>query len=190
MRIYILSNSAVKKNIINKLEPYFHEVRHISYIWSVNGLLQVENNLIYRIKIKDVLSRKTLLGAYPVTIDESEFIREEECYQIAPRAYREYTTLKSYRLPPGLVTLPNAMQSSTMQSSTMQSSTMQSSTTQSSTMHSSTMQSSAMQSSATPLEWIMEYKDDELYDNYFNLSNTEDIHSPKNKAELLYFLNL
>jgi hypothetical protein len=93
-------------------------------------------------RIKDVLSRKTLLGAYPATIDESEFIREEECFQIAPRAYKEYMTLKSYRLP------------------------------------------------ASDFEWILEYKDDELHDNYFSLSNTQDIHSPKIKAEILQFLSL
>jgi hypothetical protein len=143
MRIYILSNINLKKNILEKLEPYFHNVRHISYIWSLNGLLQVENNKIYKIKIKDVISKKTLLGAFPITIDESEFIREEECFQVAPRSYKEYTTLKSYRLQP-----------------------------------------------TSNLEWILEYKDDELHDNYFNLPATEDIHSAKIKGEILEFLNM
>jgi hypothetical protein len=142
MRIYILSNANLKKNILGKLEPYLQNTRFISYIWSLSGLLQVEDNKIYRMRIKDVLSRKTLLGAYPATIDESEFIREEECFQIAPRAYKEYMTLKSYRLP------------------------------------------------ASDFEWILEYKDDELHDNYFSLSNTQDIHSPKIKAEILQFLSL
>jgi hypothetical protein len=143
MRIYILSNSSVKKNILAKIEPYFRELRQISYIWSVNGLLQVENNKIYQIKIKDVVAHKSLLGAYPITIDESEFIREEECFQIAPRSYKEYTTLKSYRLTP-----------------------------------------------SSQVEWIMEYKDDELHDNYFQLPKTVDIHAPKIKAEFLEFLKL
>lgn len=143
MRLYILSNSTVKKNILAKLETYFHNERYISYIWSIIGLFQVENNKIYRMKIKDVQSKKTLLGAYPVTIDESEIIREEECFQIAPRSYKEYTTLKAYRLQQDSL-----------------------------------------------LEWILEYKDDELHDNYFTLPNGEDIHSPKIKAELLQFLNL
>jgi hypothetical protein len=145
MRIYILANSTVKKGILPKLEPYLHDVRRVSYIWSVNGLLQLENNKIYQVKIKDVLAKKTLLGAYPVTIDESEFIRqEEEWFQITPKSYREYTMLKAYRLP----------------------------------------------EQATALEWIFEYKDDELHDNYFTLPNGEDIHSPKIKAELLQFLNI
>jgi hypothetical protein len=142
MRLYILSNANLKKNILGKLEPYLQNTRFISYIWSLSGLLQVEDNKIYRMRIKDVLSRKTLLGAYPATIDESEFIREEECFQIAPRSYNEYMTLKSYRLP------------------------------------------------ASDFEWILEYKDDELHDNYFSLSNTQDIHSPKIKAEILQFLSL
>ena len=143
MRLYILSNSTIKKNILAKLDTYFHNERYISYIWSVSGLLQVENNKIYRMKIKDIQSKKTLLGAYPVTIDESDIIREEECFQVAPRSYKEYTTLKAYRLQQDSL-----------------------------------------------LEWILEYKDDELHDNYFTLPNGEDIHSPKIKAELLQFLNL
>ena len=146
MRIYILSNATLKKNILSKLEPYLHSIRHICYIWSVNGLLQVEDNKIYRVQIKDVQSKKTLLGAFPVTIDESEFIRKEECFQIAPRSYEEYTMLKTYRI-----------------SST---------------------------ASTSSIEWILEYKDDELNDNYFTLPNGEDIHSVKNKADLLHFLNL
>jgi hypothetical protein len=110
----------------------------------MNGLLQVEDDKIYRIKIKDILSKKTLLGAYPATIDESEFLREEECYQIAPRSFNEYTTLKTYRLPRG----------------------------------------------DSLVNFILEYKDDELNDNYFTLPAGEDIHSPKNKTDLLEFLNL
>jgi len=143
MRLYILSNSTLKKNILGKIDPYFHNERYISYIWSVSGLLQVENSKIYRMKIKDVTAKKTLLGAYPVTIDESEIIREEECFQIAPRSYKEYTTLKAYRLQQDSL-----------------------------------------------LEWILEYKEGELHDNYFTLPNGEDIHSPKIKADLLHFLNL
>jgi hypothetical protein len=148
MRIYILSNATLKKNIINKLDPFLHNTRYISYIWSVNGLMQVEDNKVYRLKIKDVISKKTLLGAFPVTIDESEFIREEECFQIAPRSHKEYTTLKTYRLP------------------------------------------ACVNVCEKPLELVLEYKDDELHDNYFTLPNGEDIHSVKNKAALLHFLNL
>jgi hypothetical protein len=148
MRVYIHSNANLKKNILDKLEPYFHNERHICYIWSVGGLLQVENNKIYKVKIQDVLAKKTLLGAFPVTIDESEFLRKEECYQIAPRSYKEYTTLKAYRLP------------------------------------------AQAQAQASVIEWILEYKDNELHDNYFSLPAGEDIHSPKNKADLLQFLNI
>ena len=160
MRIYVLSNATVKKNILAKLDPYLHNTRHICYIWSVNGLLQVEGDKIYGIKIKDVPSKKTLLGAFPVTIDESEFQRQEECYQIAPRSYKEYTTLKIY------------------------------SASVSSTSVSSTSVSSQASSTASLLEWVLEYKDDELHDNYFTLPNGEDIHSAKNKADLLHFLNI
>ena len=154
MRIYIVSNATLKKNILSKLEPYLHNTRYISYIWSVNGLLQVEDNKVYRIKIKDVISKKTLLGAFPVTMDESAFIREEECFQIAPRSHKEYTTLKIYKAG------------------------------------ASGAGTSAAGTSTSSLEWVLEYKDDELHDNYFTLPNGEDIHSVKNKAALLHFLNI
>jgi hypothetical protein len=160
MRVYILSNANLKKNILSKLEPYFHKERQICYIWSLGGLLQVENDKIYNVKIQDVLTKKTLLGAFPVTIDESEFLRKEECFQIAPRSYKEYTILKSYRLPKKIgLDIGNEPDT-------------------------------GLGSDALPLEWILEYKDNELHDNYFSLPAGEDIHSSKNKADLLQFLNL
>jgi hypothetical protein len=166
MRIYVLSNATLKKNILSKLEPYLHSLRHISYIWSVNGLMQVENDKVYKVKIKDVQSKKTLLGAFPVTIDESEFIREEECFQIAPRSFKEYTTLKTYRI---------ASVAGTSVAGTSVAGT-------------STADTSVAGTSL--IEWVLEYKNDELHDNYFILPNGEDIHWPKNKADLLHFLNL
>jgi hypothetical protein len=172
MRIYVLSNATLKKNILNKLEPYLHSVRHISYIWSVNGLMQVEENKVYKVKIKDVQSKKTLLGAFPVTIDESEFIREEECFQIAPRSFKEYTTLKTYRLAAAGTSV--AASTSAAASASVAAST----------------SAAASVGKTSLIEWVLEYKNDELHDNYFTLPNGEDIHWPKNKADLLHFLNL
>ena len=143
MRAFILSNVNVLKKLIPKLETFLDSTRYICYIWSFTGLFQVENDRIYSIKIKDVLAKKTLLGAYPVTIDESEFVRQEESFQIAPRSHKDYTTLKTYRL-----------------------------------------------SKESTVEFVLEYKDHELYDNYFLLPKGSDIHSQKIKAEILEFLNL
>ena len=175
MRVYILSNANLKKNILGKLEPYFHKERQICYIWSLNGLLQVENNKIYNVKIQDVLAKKTLLGAFPATIDESEIIRKEECYQIAPRSHKEYTTLKAYRLPAQAQAQAPAAQAQAPAAQAQAS-------------------AAQAQASAGPqpsvIEWILEYKDNELHDNYFSLPAGEDIHSPKNKADLLQFLNI
>jgi len=160
MRIYILSNTnIIKKQMLDKLTPYFHKTNYINYIWSINGLFQVENNKIYRIKIKDIEAEKTLLGAFPATIDRSEFIREEECYQVEPHSFKEYTKISSYRLTP-----------------------------------------------ASSLEWILEYRNSELHDNYFYLpssrintdadadddseADVDILRSPVIKSELLTFLNL
>ena len=177
MRIYVLSNATLKKNIISKLEPYLHNVRHICYIWSVNGLMQVEDDKIYQVQIKDVQSKKTLLGAFPVTIDESDFIRKEECFQIAPRSFKEYTTLKTYRLAGTSTSVADA-------------SAVDASAVDTSAVDASVAGTSVAGTSASLIEWVLEYKDDELHDNYFTLPNGEDIHWPKNKADLLHFLNL
>lgn len=102
MRIYVIANStALKMSLLTKLAPYYYENRQIHYIWSVkNGLMQVVRDKIYQMRIKDVNVVKTLMGAFPVTIDRSEIIREEECYQIPPKNYNEIIDLKVYRLTP------------------------------------------------------------------------------------------
>jgi hypothetical protein len=140
MRIYILTNTnVVKNNWLTKLEPYLGATRQFSYLWSEeNGLLQYEQQKFYRIRIKDVQVIKTLVGAYPATLDASEFIREEECFQIAPRSYSECIETRTYRLP----------------------------------------------QQAPSIEWIFEYKNGELHDNYF-YSATE-----LNTNEILDFLKL
>ena len=139
MKIYILSNQHVEKNTLPKLEEYLTSTQYISYIWSIDGLMQVENNKIYNIHIKDVPVIKTLIGAYPATIDKSEFIRENEAYQIAPRNFNEYTELVAYKLKP-----------------------------------------------ASQLEWVFEYKDDVLNNNYFELPN--DVNYEVYQKEILEFL--
>lgn len=101
MRIFIFSNQHIESHgIMRKLEQFIHRTSYISYIWSINGLIEVEDNNIYNIDIVDVPVVKTLFGAYPITIDKSKFVRNEECYQIAPQTYNEYTEEQHYRLTP------------------------------------------------------------------------------------------
>jgi hypothetical protein len=191
MRIYVLSNNVVKKKIA-LLEPYLQETRQICYIWSVNGLLQIENNKIYKIKIKDVPTKKTLLGAFPATIDESEFIRKEECYQILPIAHKEYTTLKIYRVKGSTLTNPkgsaltNPIDAETHNPSTDPSTN----PTPNPSQNPSTNHSETPTASGIALEWVLEYKNGELHDNYFSLPVNEDIHSLKHKADLSEFMNI
>ena len=35
-----------------------------------------------------------------ITVDKSKFVRNEECYQVAPRTYNEYTEEQRFRLTP------------------------------------------------------------------------------------------
>ena len=141
MKIYIISTQYIEKNTLPKLEPYLTSTKYVSYIWSMNGLMQVENHKIYNIQIKDVPIIKTLIGAYPATIDKSEFIRENESYQIAPRNFNEYTELVAYKL-----------------------------------------------TQASQLEWVFEYKDGVLNNNYFELPN--DVNYEVYQKEILEFLQV
>mgnify|MGYP005993956071 CR=1 FL=1 len=141
MKIYILSNQHVEQNTLPKLKPYLTSKQYISYIWSINGLMEVENRKIYNVRIKDEPVIKTLIGAYPATIDKSEFIRENECFQISPRSCKEYTELVAYKL-----------------------------------------------THTSKLEWIFEFKDNVLSDNYFTLPN--DVNYELYYNEILKFLQV
>lgn len=101
MRIYANANSsnyAFGETIKPKLAAYFVEVRHISNLWTPDGLFQIDNDKLFRVEIKDVPVVKTLLGAYPVTIDGSEFLRVgEEWYQVPPETHPELIIQKVYK---------------------------------------------------------------------------------------------
>ena len=146
MRVFILSNHYIENNnIITKLESFIQKTSYISYIWSVNGLLEIEDNTIYTIDIVDVPVVKTMFGAYPVSIDKSKFIRTEKCYQTAPRSYNEYTEEQRFRLTP-----------------------------------------------TSQVEWVLEFKDDILHDNYFYipLDNEGSIHKEPIRSELMKYLQM
>jgi hypothetical protein len=100
MRIYIFHTLQKNGSWLNKLEPYLVETRRENYIWSQeNGPLKIKAQKIYRVRIKDVPVIKTLLGAFPATIDKSEFIcDDEECHQIPPNSYQEQIEIKVYKL--------------------------------------------------------------------------------------------
>ena len=101
MRIYTNKKA---NNVLNKLEPFFFEVRHLSYIYSVsnsNEMYQVEHNKIYNVRVsKGKEKTKTLLGAFPITIDYTEYIKEYECYQVPPKCRSEFLVHKIYKPSP------------------------------------------------------------------------------------------
>ena len=101
MRIY----ASTKKNTNAKIiEPFFHETRHLSYIWSPDNkeLFQVECNKIYYVKQNRKGEKmKTLLGAFPITIDPIEYLKsDDECYQIPPKSRSEFLLHKVYKPSP------------------------------------------------------------------------------------------
>jgi hypothetical protein len=99
MRIYAYLIKDGNTELKNKLEPYFYEMRYTNRLWTPEGLFQIENNKIFRVRIKDIPVTKTMIGAFPVTIDASEFVQEqEESYQVPPQSQPEYLIQKVYRL--------------------------------------------------------------------------------------------
>jgi hypothetical protein len=107
MRIYAGTSAAgtsvkdEKKNLLKLLEPHYYETQHIHYIWTSNDLYQVENNRIYYVRqLKTREKTKTLLGAFPITIDHTEYIKEDECYQIPPKSRNEFLRHKVYKRTP------------------------------------------------------------------------------------------
>ena len=106
MRIY----ASVSSNIVDKkknklsdlLEPHYYETRHIHYIHAnTTDLYQVENNKIYYVRQMKINEKsKTLLGAFPITIDHTEYIKEDECYQIPPKSRTEFLRHKVYKKTP------------------------------------------------------------------------------------------
>jgi hypothetical protein len=103
MRIYTNKKA---NNVLNKLEPFFFEVRHLSYIYSnsnniSNEMYQVEHNKIYNVRVSQVKEKtKTLLGAFPISIDYTEYIKEDECYQVPPKCRSEFLVQKIYKPSP------------------------------------------------------------------------------------------
>ena len=106
MRIY----THINKHKISEthLEKYYSHTTQLYYLWP-NGTsaaaqacpLLLENDGIYftdKIK-RDV--KKTLIGAYPVTLSDDEYIKTDKlCYQIPPYCQSEILHLKSYKLKP------------------------------------------------------------------------------------------
>ena len=99
MRLY---TSIICNKLLAALTPYLYLERDLTYIWSTDGLLQMEGNKLYRQSIKDVPLIKTIFGAYPVTLDASTFLNTagEEEFQVVPGAKVEQIKQKMYRLSP------------------------------------------------------------------------------------------
>ena len=115
MRIYANANSsnyAFSNTIKPKLAAYFLEVRHINNLWTQDGLFQIDNDKLFRVEIKDVPVVKTLFGAYPITIDASEFLRvSEEWYQVPPETYPDLIIQKVYKITKDTITASAAASS-------------------------------------------------------------------------------
>ena len=104
MRIY--AHTILKKNVLSHLEPFYFETRQLSYITNADSrstnedLYQVEQNKIYYIRRVKNEKQKTLFGAFPITIDHTEFIKEDECYQVPVKYKTEFLRHKVFKSSP------------------------------------------------------------------------------------------
>ena len=101
MRIYLKKRLALA--LVPGLVP---DIRSLTYIYTGKGynnaasdLIQLDQKL-YKILSSPSVEVKTMLGAWPVTLDKREYTRGEEVYQVPPRAQVEQLTQYVYRLTP------------------------------------------------------------------------------------------
>ena len=101
MRIY--AHKEIKKNVLTQLAPYFTETKQLHYLLNKSDLFQLEHNKIYYVQQskKNEPKVKTLFGAFPITIDKTEYLREmDESYQIPPQCKSEILLQKIYKPSP------------------------------------------------------------------------------------------
>ena len=91
--------------LMTKLEPFYLETREVHYLWSPikdkntdKYIVQLENQKMYSIKQanKNELT-KTLFGAFPVTIDNTDYIKEAEVFQVPPNCKSERLCQKVFK---------------------------------------------------------------------------------------------
>lgn len=112
MRIY--AHTILKKNVLTNIEPFYYETRQLNYISRAHSdsistntigtgsddLYQVEQNKIYYIRCINSEKQKTLFGAHPITIDYTEFIKEDECYQVPVKYKNQFFRHKVFKSSP------------------------------------------------------------------------------------------
>ena len=107
MRLY--AHKEVKKNVLQYLASYLVETRQVHYLWAPKhntkqdqDLFQIDQNTIYYVEQQQKnVKEKTLFGAFPITIDKTEYIKEETaCYQVPPQCRQEILRQKIYKPSP------------------------------------------------------------------------------------------
>jgi hypothetical protein len=78
------------------------ETQYITYLHTSSGLLRLDQNQkIYKMLVTNPSPNiKTMVGAWPVTVDKTEYTLGEEIYQVPPKARVEQLRREIYRLRP------------------------------------------------------------------------------------------
>jgi len=97
MKLYIKD---IKNNHINKhlLKEYIHNSIKKKIIISEQGILEINKDKMYLLKTIDVPCEIISIGSFSGLIDKSEFVKEEEWYQIPKDHILEETDIHTYQL--------------------------------------------------------------------------------------------
>ena len=95
------TNVYITQESIDKIPHYKYNEDNISLLISREGIIQVHNNRLERIKVIDVPTRECCLNNYDFLCDESRYVGDCEWFQIPKYHIVEKVQNNYYRLRPG-----------------------------------------------------------------------------------------
>jgi len=97
MKLYI---DSVKNNLINKqlLKEYIHNSIKKKIIISEQGILEINKDKMNLLKTIDVPREIISIGSFSCLIDKSEFVKDDEWYQIPKDHILEENEIHTYQL--------------------------------------------------------------------------------------------
>jgi|TARA_B110000261_G_scaffold147415_1_gene172348 hypothetical protein len=95
------TNVNITQESVDKIPQYKYKEDNIMLLFSTEGIIQVRNDRLDRIKVIDVPTRECCLNNYDFMCDESSYIIDCEWFQIPKYHIVEKVKKNYYRLRPG-----------------------------------------------------------------------------------------
>ena len=97
MKIY-LKNISIPKIQKQHVDKYFIKNYKKNYIYTEEGIFNIDNNNLFKMKIKDRPLEKSVLAGFDIYIDKSIMTKNEEYYHLPIHNYPEELTEEIYKL--------------------------------------------------------------------------------------------